>query len=87
MTKCRSCGATIEWVRTVDGNSMPIDWPHSPVGNLRREAWPSNIKLPTVYVLTPLEVAAAKGEPLYLSHFATCPNAQAHRNGKARAKA
>jgi hypothetical protein len=75
---CRSCGASILWVRTERGNRMPMDATPVPEGTRH------------TYVLRdvtspwgPLAIAAASdelpGEVYYGSHFATCPNAAQHR--------
>lgn len=77
---CRSCRAPVRWVETRQGKRMPINAEptHSgtlvlyrragsdgqPVGGwIVRRAWPFD----------------APDEPLYTSHFATCPNADAWR--------
>lgn len=63
--QCRSCRASIVWLRTENGKSMPVDasdaltdamarWPHATFETLRRA----------------IDV---------VSHFATCPNAATHR--------
>lgn len=50
---------------------MPLNAEPTPDGNV-------DVRGPTGYVLGPLEVDAHEG-PLYLSHFATCPQAASHR--------
>lgn len=75
---CSSCGARIVWVRTERGKRMPMD--PEPYHGLESAG---------VFVLRdryaaegPLAIAvapAAFDEPLYRSHFATCPNADTHR--------
>lgn len=62
---CRSCGAPIKWVKTAKGKNMPLD--------LKSEE-------KRIVVVG----AGAKGEfgyivDTYLSHFATCPQANEHR--------
>jgi hypothetical protein len=70
VTTCRSCGAPIEWRRTVNGKAMPIDAVPTPSGNL---------------VIDGHKVRAATEDEkvvphlLYTSHFATCPDARQHR--------
>lgn len=67
---CRSCGEAILWARTVNGKPMPLDPEPVRGGNVRLEKG-------TAHVLGPLE---ADAEPrLYVSHFATCPQAASHR--------
>jgi hypothetical protein len=65
VSSCRSCGAAIVWTSTERGRLMPVD--AEPVARgLRLEP-------------------AADGPPralvtdIYASHFATCPNADTHR--------
>ena len=70
---CNSCKAEIAWVRTKAGKLMPVDANPSPVGNLRVVDGQANY-------LGPKEKEDAEG-PLYLSHFATCPNGPQHRKG------
>lgn len=74
MTACRSCGAPIRWARTANGKAMPLDPDPSPNGNLALDG-------ETVIVCgkTAAEQRRANGEALYLSHFATCPQAASHR--------
>ena len=79
MSKCRKCGQEIIWIKTASGKSMPCDpeevvyWKDSK-GKGR--------------VVTPNgEVVACRldGDPQeatgmgYVSHFATCPNAEEFR--------
>ena len=65
---CSSCGAPIVWGTTKAGKKVPLDPPED------RYA-----RQPNTSVL---------GEPLvviretWLSHFATCPNADQHRRGR-----
>lgn len=72
MTRCRSCGAEIHWVRTVTGATMPIDALPAKDGN--------------VLVDTETGEATVLGRPedyahlvRYKSHFATCPQAKTWR--------
>lgn len=75
---CRSCGAPIRWVETENGRRMPIDpepyTGESPAGLfvLRERE-----RAPSLAIATP--PLAFPGEPLFRSHFATCPNAKEHR--------
>lgn len=50
-SRCRSCGASVEWWITPKGNKMPVD-----------------------PMLT--------GNDPWVSHFATCPNADNHRRAR-----
>lgn len=71
-TTCRGrkCGAPIRWVRTAAGELMPLDAEPVAEGNVE---------------LLEDGTAIVHGQPLlfatdlYLSHFATCPNAKEFR--------
>ncbi|NDK91421.1 hypothetical protein GYA93_17820 [Gordonia desulfuricans] len=60
---------------------MPIDAEPSGLGNVSRYDAADG---PRLVVLTHNKAAAmrAAGQPLYLSHFATCPHAAAWRKDK-----
>jgi hypothetical protein len=75
MSACRSCQAIIIWARTFDDTRMPLDAEPCPEGNVRL------FGDGRARVLTNDERFAAIecGQRLYRSHFATCPNAKAHR--------
>lgn len=78
---CRSCGRSIVWARTPNRKAMPLDPEPTPRGNL-------------VVSLTAdvLHAAMVKGpqrdgiraahQPLYLSHFTTCPHADTWRTNR-----
>lgn len=75
MSACRSCGATVDWVAT-DRRKMPLDpCPDPKRGNVVRLSGDNAL------VLGHAEATErrARGDRLYLSHFATCPNADQHR--------
>jgi hypothetical protein len=63
MPKCKSCGAEIRFLETKTGSLMPVDVPPARV-LVEREG-----NGQTWYGLV----------DGYTSHFATCPNAAAHR--------
>lgn len=69
---CSSCGAAIYWVVMYpSGKRMPLD--AKPVAGLI-----------SVEIGKP-DTGRMRGkmhEPLYLSHFATCPNANQHRKDR-----
>jgi hypothetical protein len=78
LSVCRSCRATIIWVRTERGKKMPLDG--DPVDDQTQQ---------NLFVLRdrssyegPLAIAAwglSGTEPHYRSHFATCTHADDHR--------
>jgi hypothetical protein len=69
---CRSCGAAIYWVVMYpSGKRMPID--AKPVAGLIRV----EIGVPDTG-----HMRGKDAEELFVSHFATCPNADKHRKAK-----
>lgn len=77
---CRLCGAPLLWGVTVKRHRMPLDPEPSPEGNVRLEPHEYRPE-PWAVVLSGDELtrARAEGEPLFVSHFATCPHAKRHR--------
>ena len=78
---CDSCGAPIEWARfATSGKPVPLDVGLVDNGNLelveRRDAGEAIVRL---LGRVELEAARERGTPLRRTHFATCPNAAAHR--------
>lgn len=76
MSKCKSCGANIIWIPTVSGKSMPCDAKPIPY----REDANGNMMLVTSdgrVVKAKIDIDSDTFG--YVSHFATCPNANAHR--------
>lgn len=73
MSSCRSCNAPIIWAITENGKRMPLD--------AEPFALPAGLFALDTSSDPPLtvSVAAERREPLYRSHFATCPNADQHR--------
>lgn len=61
---CKSCGAEIVWARTTKGKAIPLD--AEPVGQKG-----------LFKVIA--GVAITDEEPLYQTHFVSCPNAAGHR--------
>ena len=64
MKQCRSCGADIIWVETVNGKRMPVD---------------AKPEKRFVLSVADGEASIATIKDTYVSHFATCPNASKHR--------
>lgn len=74
---CKSCGAAIRWAKTANQRLMPLDPDPSTAGNVRLNEDGS------CTVLGGDALQTHRGEvPLHTSHFATCPGAAAHRNGR-----
>ena len=63
VTTCKSCGAKIVWIKTQNGRSMPCDEEQVEYQKNYRGS-----------ALTPIVDGIG-----YVSHFATCPNADKHR--------
>lgn len=73
--ECSTCGAQIRLVRTNGpAGVMPVDPKPSPIGNLL-------LQRGVARQLNAVNAARAReeGYDLYVSHFATCPDAVAHR--------
>jgi hypothetical protein len=79
MAECRSCGAAIRFVFTAMGGRMPLDL--EPVDD-----GPVVLRGNTAYVIKRDE-DVPKGEPRYVPHHATCPDAKRWRSGKPAAPA
>ena len=83
-TTCKSCGAKIVWIKTQNGRSMPC--------NAEQVEYQKNYRGSALIVTKDGEVVRGNivkggGSALtpivdgtgYVSHFATCPNADKHR--------
>jgi hypothetical protein len=68
VSACRSCGASITWHPTPAGNLMPVDAEPVEGGNL------------VVVNGVALTAGMLDEGPRYVSHFATCPDADEHRH-------
>lgn len=77
MNRCRTCRARIVWATLPSGRRMPVDSDPSPVGQIRLDG-----TLGVVLGEADATAARLAGEPLFISHFATCPDASEHRRGK-----
>lgn len=75
---CKSCGAEILWVKTIKGRGMPLDSQPSPRGNVII----SENGTALVYREPSAIAARYENEPRYLSHFATCKNADQWRKSR-----
>lgn len=83
MAKCKSCGAEIIWLKTAAGRNMPVD---------AEEVYFYADKDGKELFVTDngVVVRGVQAEPNtiphprigYVSHFATCPNADTHRKGR-----
>lgn len=73
---CRSCRRPLLWVRTRGGRNMPVDPEPVLGGNLLVDTRRGTVE--TVNEQARVD-AAERGEALYVSHFTTCPDADAYR--------
>lgn len=80
MSTCRSCGAKIKWIKTAAGKNMPVD-PEPVSLDDAEDGWTlineqgEAIRVePNAYTQDNVE------QDWYISHFATCPNADQHRS-------
>ncbi len=87
-TKCRSCCAPIFWTVNANGKRNPVDVEPTIDGSLflfvRRDVLGRDYLFAT-HAAAASEVsekAMARGQPRYISHFATCPDATKHRRRK-----
>lgn len=79
MTKCKSCGKPIIWVKTPSGRSMPCDPELVPYCAVPKAK--DKIVTPAGSVLSCEYKEDGQGATGlgYIPHWATCPNADAHR--------
>jgi hypothetical protein len=79
--RCRSCDAPLRWAKTPKGKRIPLDPDPRPDGNIRL-GFVGGEEMALVLSGAELEAAQIAG-PVYVSHFATCPNASSHRRSAA----
>jgi hypothetical protein len=77
MPECKSCGAPLIWAKTIKGHSLPLDAQPSPKGNVIVTEDGTAMVYRDPSAIAPRYA----NEPRYVSHFATCPNAETHRKG------
>lgn len=75
MAECSSCGAPINWAKTIKGRPIPLDPDPVPQGNVIISEEGTALVYNTAAAIAPRYADA----PKYVSHFATCPNADEHR--------
>jgi hypothetical protein len=73
MTRCRSCQAPMLWARTEKGRRIPLDVEPYAGDD------PRGLFVLRAGVAVAVPAGAFEDEPRYRSHFATCPDASAHR--------
>lgn len=85
-TVCRGCGKPIIWIRMHSGKKIPVDLEE--VAYEQKAGGSLKIVTPNGEVLSaerPADPQKATGIG-YISHFATCPKADAFRKREARPK-
>lgn len=82
MNRCRRCNAPLLWAETEKGRPIPIDpEPHAD-GDIH--LYPTGGKHRAVVIRESMRgFFRDEGDPLYRSHFATCPYAGEFRRGRA----
>lgn len=83
-TEILGCGAQIEWVVVAkSGKRMPIDVEPVAVGNLIKLPYAGENGVTLVaYVRSDTDAALFDDPPRFVSHFSTCPHAEAFRKKK-----
>ena len=77
-TSCRSCDAPILFAFSRTGRRMPVDVEPSPLGNIALDMR-GTVAAADVLTGDSLTRARDQDRKLYLSHFVSCPDADAHR--------
>lgn len=78
MSKCKSCGAEIIWIKTANGKSMPCD-PEAHFVSERSDGNETFVMRDGRVVKGFRAYGDATSPVGYISHFATCPSADRHR--------
>lgn len=86
-SRCKSCSAKITWLETTNGKATPVNLPGVLVALDDPGTPRATVVLSDGRVMTGRLVGGAaevKGPVVtgYISHFATCPRAQAHRRAR-----
>ncbi|WP_435582883.1 hypothetical protein [Amycolatopsis thermoflava] len=81
--ECRSCKASVVWaVSSKSGDRIPVDYsPNAAKGNVLLQLDRDRL-VAGVLSGAQLTGARARGADLRTAHFATCPNADAHRRAR-----
>lgn len=84
MSKCRSCGADIDWIKTKEGKNMPVNVEYVNVhpNEVGGEKGNTVIVTDEGEVVRGIQVGDAYEDGYLIgrtSHFATCPEAEQFR--------
>ena len=79
--KCTSCGAEIFFARTMRGRRLPLNAAPDPGRgeHLMAGGTAVHLRASAPEERRYAEEAAARNQPRYLTHYATCPQAGQHR--------
>lgn len=80
VSACRSCGAEIVWAYTPAGKRIPVDARPVDGGNVLLHRAPGQDPTATVIGKAVQPALFGDDSPRYVSHFATCPDADQHRS-------
>jgi hypothetical protein len=80
VSNCKSCGAEIRWIKTLSGQSMPVDY--TPVFYKAVPTATGKIITPGGATLSAEIVTDLKASVGYVPHWATCPAADSFRREK-----
>lgn len=72
-SKCKSCGAKIIWIQTRRNKWIPVDYEPVFAKGGEKNVFRNDGKMYR---------SAPEGAEVYITHFATCPNAKEHRRKK-----
>lgn len=84
MNKCRGCGAQIEWIKTENGKSMPVNPEYIEIDITGPKIITVVTDAGTIELGSPVDTACLfQGENTVkgrISHFTTCPKAGSFRD-------
>ena len=81
MSRCRSCGAEILWIKMKSGKAMPVNAQAVPYWERPGAAGKVVTSAGEVVSCEFTGEARTVHTMGYISHFSTCPNANKHRKG------
>lgn len=80
VTQCRSCKAAVVWAATEADKAMPVDAEPREDGNIVLDFIDEQAR-PRARYLVDGQLSLDVGAARYVSHFVTCPDAEAWRTG------
>jgi hypothetical protein len=79
--RCSSCSKPILWGVTSKGKRIPIDVDPAPNGNIRLKIDGAALRV-DVLNFVQRDEAKARGEPLYITHLASCVDGDQFRKAR-----